>query len=124
VNLRLHGLASARHFSFETLPLAPVRTLPCAAAKETIMRILSIVATLATCSVLVLGCDARTVCDDAFDKVTACGLQDVMLTDSGDTCGATAECQAKCFNATTCGELKDAAKLQMNALTKCLDACR
>lgn len=67
------------------------------------------------------GCAARTVCDDAVDKLNECGLPP-SSTGSCDT--DVDRCEANCINAHTCADIQAALGGTPNAYSACDDACR
>ncbi|MCB9598696.1 MAG: hypothetical protein H6719_38630 [Sandaracinaceae bacterium] len=67
------------------------------------------------------GCAARTICDDAVDKLNECGVP-ADRTGSCDT--AVDECEARCINTATCEDIRGALSGTPNAYTACDDACR
>ncbi len=80
----------------------------------------------ATLFALLLGlaasaCSARTICDDAADKLAECGLPN----DAFGSCDtARDECEARCIQTYACEDIRQALSGTPNAYSACDDACR
>ncbi len=68
-----------------------------------------------------LGGCARTICDDAVDKLNAC---DLPSSGAGLCDTAVDECEARCINTYSCDEIRQALTGTPNAYSACDDACR
>lgn len=78
-------------------------------------------------SLLVITCAGcgTTVCDDALAKAESCGLQNLELNDSGDTCEDLAACRAECVNTGSCNDILEISddSSATNDLAACLVEC-
>ena len=66
------------------------------------------------------GCAARTLCNDAVDKLDDCGLPNDAV---GSCDNARDECEARCIQSHSCDEIRGALTGTPNAYSACDDAC-